>query len=112
MKSQEQIRIDNLKIVYLTRHHRNCPFKSLGQILAFIYVYGGYTLMESVTVGDNIVYKWNKPLLTFIFDEEKQIPIFTFITQEDGNSYKWMAESQKTFLDNFNEITKPYDLGI
>ena len=112
MKTQEQKRIEHLRCAYLTRHHRSSPFKSLGQILAFIYVYGGYTLMESCTVGDGVVYRWSKPFATFVFDEEKEIPIFTFITQEDRNSYRWVAESQKIFLDNFNEIIKPYEMGI
>ncbi|MDC7249488.1 MAG: hypothetical protein PQJ49_06205 [Sphaerochaetaceae bacterium] len=77
--SQRQIKTRNLEVAYHTRHYRSSPFKSLGQILSFIYVYCGFNVMESCSVGQNQVTLHSNRIATFEFDEEKQIPIFKFL---------------------------------
>jgi hypothetical protein len=78
---------DYMKIISKDLEDASCispyakvPFKKLRNILHWIYIYGGYNLMESVTVGDNKVSVRGKEVLKVNFDEQLKMPIFEPLT--------------------------------
>jgi len=76
--TQEQIQIQNMQFRVNDGYLRFSPFKSIGNVLHWLYVYGNLKLADSAIVGDGIVEYQGKPLASFIFDEGLKMPIFTF----------------------------------
>lgn len=74
-------------------------FKSLGQILAFIYGYSNQLrIAERVTVYESIVTLYEQALCTYTWDEERKIPIFKFVEM-----YKGCNARQKIYLEWLNK---------
>jgi len=110
--TQEQInierqRVDNLRVNYYTRHYKNSPYQSLGQILGFIYVYCGFNVMESCTAGSEGVFLYGSKIADISWDEEKKIPTFSFI-ESKWYSQHYAEDNQGLVLSNWEEIIKPF----
>lgn len=80
-------------------------FKSVGQVLAFIY---GYTnqlrIAESVIVGDGKVFLYNEILATYYYDEQRQIPVFEFVKSYNACNKRqeaYLKFLQKQDMENF-----------
>jgi hypothetical protein len=91
--TQEQIRFENMKINHEGGWFREYPFKSIGNIMHWIYVYAGLNVADSSTYGDGVVDFFGKRIATFIWDEELKMPIFDF---KDG--YEHASDQQKIYL--------------
>jgi len=92
---QTEALINNIRVSYLTRHYRDCPYNSIGQILSLIYVFAGFNVMEYCTVGENAVVLHGKKIADITWDEVKQIPVFQFTSE-----YSFAQEKQTVFIDN------------
>jgi hypothetical protein len=96
---QEKIRFDHMKNTY--NWWSKVP-KSLGIILWFISMYCNFNLAERVLVGDGQV--WHpgekKLLAMFIWNDELNIPIFTFM-DEDSERYR---ENQNIYIKGLQEM--------
>lgn len=86
--TQEQLELKNIQFRIKDGYLKNHPFKSLGNVLHWLYVYGNLKLAESATVGNGIVTYNGKNLASYVFDEQLQMPIFTFDLKFDF----WGAE--------------------
>jgi hypothetical protein len=94
---KEVIKYNNLKLKHQTGRLRNHKYKSVGNILHWIYVYGNYDLSNKVQVSADTVEFSGDILATYIFDDVKQIPIFEF----NKNFEYWgkeLAEQQNIYL--------------
>jgi hypothetical protein len=88
MNEQEKIRFENMKNTY---NWWSKVSKSLGIILWYISMYCNFNLAERVLVGDGkVYYPGEKQILaTFVWNDELNIPIFTFINGEDRELDYW-----------------------
>jgi len=85
--------IHNLMVQYLTRHYHTAPYKSLGQVLSYVYTFCGFDTMERCTIGENNVIMRGEVIATFVFDDEKQLPIFTFFTDTQAQEKQLLFHS-------------------
>lgn len=107
-KSQEQIRFENMYVDSIGGWWSEYPLGSAGNIIHWIYVYTMLRIADSVTVGENEVQLYEKPLARFVIDEERQMPIFIILNNDiDPNFY----ENQEIFLQglkDYPEFIKQY----
>lgn len=97
MLNKDTIEYNSLKLKHQTGHLRNYKYKSVGNIMHWIYVYGNYDLLSRIKVSANTLELSGDTLATFIFDDVKQMPVFEF----NKNIEYWgkeLAEKQKIYL--------------
>lgn len=101
VKPQHQIIFENLYIKHKGGWWRNKPFKSLGNIIHWLYVYGTLGIAEICTVGDGYV-KYYEFTMKFKFtDEYPHIPYFYDL---DNDKYDFILENQMYYLDGLNKF--------
>lgn len=87
---------------------QNSTFQSLGQVLAFLYVYCGFCVMEKCTAGSEGVFLHGVKIADISWDEEKRIPVFSFIPAK-YYSFEESETNQDLVLTNFEYITAEHE---
>lgn len=91
--TQEEIRFYNMENNHKGGWFREYPFKSVGNAMHWIYVYAGLHIADSSTYGNGTVDFYGKRVATFVWDDEKGMPIFNFMGE-----YEHAEEQQKIYL--------------
>lgn len=98
--TQEMIRFNNMKNTFqIGSWWGNGEYKTIGQILKFIYLYCGMHLAERVLVGDGeVLTPGGRILATYTFDDNLEIPVFQFLnTQYDYSTHAY-EENQRIYI--------------
>ena len=112
-KSQEQIIFENLYRTHKGGWWRNHPFRSVGNVIHWLYVYGTLQIAELCTVGDGYV-EYHDMRMKFKFtDENPHIPHFYGL---DNEKYSFILKNQEYYLNGLKkfpefvaETNKKYD---
>lgn len=106
--SQEEIKFQLIAVKHFTGWNRTCPYKSIGSIIHWIYVYCGLNIAERITVSIDHVNLNDKIYATFILDDEYEIPVFTFLNDND----EYLSMSQEAYLKGLKEKwLLPFDVS-
>lgn len=98
--NQEEIIFRNLELRVATGYCRTSPYKSIGNIAFWIYVYSKLDIAEIIQIGDNKVTLRGKPFAEFYFDEDLKMPIFIF---SNISELRWIKENQKAYLEGLKK---------
>lgn len=96
--SQEEIRFQNVAVNHYAGWWHDCPYKSIGSIMHWIYVYSNLHIAESIIIGQDSATLFGKPYCTFMFDDSLQMPIFKF-----ENGHEWERLNQEAYLKGLSE---------
>lgn len=106
-KSQEQIRFENTCLRLCVGSYSHYQFKSIGNIAYWLQALG-LVQYDVVTIGwENDlgeVHLHSERIATFIFDEIKRMPIFTFIEKYDR-----LTETQEIYIAGLDKFENPYE---
>jgi len=95
-KTQDQIHLENLENRYAHGWYNDYPFKSIGNIIHWLYVYG-YQNYDTAIIGEKKVWtglSQKEVIATFIWQDELQMPIFDFEPR-----FSWLAKEQEFYID-------------
>lgn len=73
------------------------PYKSIGDIISFLYGYKLVNEYDTCTIGNGVVNGHKGKIADFVYDEEKQIPIFQFT-----ENYQHLNLYQNIYLEMLN----------
>lgn len=90
---QQEIRFENMDINHKGGWFREYPFRSVGNVMHWIYVYAGLHVADSATYGDGTVDLHGKRVATFIWDETLKMPVFDF-----KSGYEHADEQQTIYI--------------
>ena len=82
-REQEKIIFDNILSKLEYGWYKQYEFKSVGIILSFIYAYTSLNIAERITVHPNKVVLHGKDFAYYGWDNDKKIPIFSFVMNND-----------------------------
>jgi len=99
--SQEEIRFQNTAIKHYSGWWSDCPYKSVGSIMHWIYVYSNLQNAESIIIHEDHVTLRGRSYATFSFDDSLQIPIFKF-----SDDHEWERLTQEAYLKGLSEKWK------
>ncbi len=99
---QEQIIYENTLLRAITSHYKKYEFKSLGNCIHWLYTYG-LIQYDIVQFGDNKVTLHGTQIATIDFDDQLQMPIFTFI-----DKYDWLKNTQTHFINGLSKYPNPF----
>ena len=94
--TQDEIKYLNID----SEHYRgwcwDSPFKSLGNVIHWIYVFANLRIAESILVGENEVYLWGDKIADIEWDEEYKMPVFKW-TLDFIEENEWIVDRQKLY---------------
>lgn len=82
-QDQEKIIFNNILSKLESGWYKQYEFKSVGMILSFIYAYTSLSIAEKVIVHPNKVVFRGMDFAYYGWDENKKIPIFSFVMDND-----------------------------
>lgn len=96
MKTQNEIALELIKSRHISNWYLDKPYKSLGSVLHWLYVYTILDIAETAMVGGQstsgaIVKYRSEPFAHIYWNDELQMPIFVFLEHKPTNSY-WKKE--------------------
>lgn len=108
-KGTEQflIRFRNLLTNHLGGWWCEHKYKSVGNIIHWIYVYSMLSIAETVTIGDGVVNHHGVILATYVFDDELKMPVFEFSKDE---KYDWVVDNQRIYLEGLRKPALTIDI--
>jgi hypothetical protein len=74
--TQEEIKFYNMHTNHIGGWYSECPFKSAGNLIHWIYVYAGLPVADSITVGQDGIDYLGQKLVLYEFNEDIQMPEF------------------------------------
>jgi len=98
---QEIIIANNLHANHLGGWCNNCPYKSLGNVIHWIYTYAKLDIAERIQVGNDVVELYGEKYADIKWDDKLQMPIFEFTNHKNAHSF--ILENQRVYLKWLNE---------
>jgi hypothetical protein len=103
--TQAEIQFENLQSRIQLSWYRGSPYKTIGNVLYWLYVYGCLSLAEMAIIDENKVWaglSQKNLIATFRWDDSLCMPIFDFVKPEYDN----LADRQYLYLSRItNKIT-------
>jgi len=94
LMTQEEIKFENMQSNRLGGWHRESPYKSLGNILNWLYVFGTFDMMENAMVGENEITYRGDVLAKIIWNDDLLMPMLVV----PNDKYKFIEENQRIFI--------------
>jgi len=92
--SQDEIKFENMQHHRVGGWHRGYPYKSVGDILNWLYVFGTFDMMENAMIGSDEIQYRGELLAKIKWDDNLLMPILTNVHEK----YKFVEENQKIFI--------------
>lgn len=104
---QYRAEFQNLFVASISGPYNRYGYKSFGSIIHWVYVYTSMiSIADTVTVGDGTVLLYGKPFATYVFDEDLQIPVFSFESEHPFND-NYYNRRQATFMEGMkSDVTE------
>ena len=100
---QSEIHYRNTLTKILTGDYRNARYMTIGQIIHYLRSYG-LIQYDLCIIGKNSVELFGKEIATFVFDDDKQLPVFTFIKDEEYEHLEFKQEYYLKYKDVYGNL--------
>jgi len=95
--TQDEIKYINMDSNHLSGWLWNAPFKSLGNVIHWIYTYSNLHIAEPIQVGNNVVELYGKKIADIEWNAKMKIPTFIW-TLDFIDEHEWIVDNQEFYL--------------
>lgn len=92
--TQDEIKFENMQSANVVGLYHSSPYKSLGHVLHWLYVFATFDIMENCVVGNDTVIYHGKIIAEILWNDNLLIPIFDI----KNDKYLFIKEKQDIFL--------------